>query len=197
MYSSEHTKKIDAMDTLTKTIQSCVNCELTQSRKKTVVGAGNLDSKIVLIGEAPGRKEDESGLPFVGSAGKLLDEILSVSHLSRDSVFIGNILKCRPPKNRRPKKREVEKCMGYLMRQLEIIQPEIIAPMGNSALSYFQTQYGLEKQVIGDVHGNIYCAEASWGKTKIMPLYHPAAAIYRRNLLGELEKDMKKLGKMI
>jgi DNA polymerase len=170
-----------------------MNCELAQTRSKVVIGAGNLDSKIVLIGEAPGRKEDESGLPFVGSAGKLLDNLLNEVGLVRDNIFIGNILKCRPPKNRRPKKSEVRQCDNYLMRQLEVISPEVIAPMGNSALSYFQEKFGLEKQVIGNVHGEVINVEAQWGKMKMIPLYHPAAAIYRRHLITELESDMKKI----
>jgi len=98
------------------------------------------------------------------------------------------------PKNRRPKKTEVKQCEEYLMEQLEVISPEIIAPMGNSALSYFQERLGLEKQAIGDVHGKVFEVDAPWGKVKMVPLYHPAAAIYRRHLLDELETDMKNIG---
>jgi DNA polymerase len=146
-----------------------------------------------LIGEAPGRKEDESGLPFVGTAGKVLDGLLESVGLRRKDIFIGNILKCKPPGNRRPKKVEIESCEGYLIRQLEIIKPRVIAPMGNCALSYFQSYYGFGKEIIGDAHGIVYEVETSWGKVKLIPLYHPAAAIYRRNLIGVLEKDIKKM----
>ena len=194
MYRSEDKKKIEEMNQITASIRSCMNCELAQTRTKVVIGAGTLDSRIALIGEAPGRKEDESGLPFVGSAGKLLDTLLSAAGLVRDDIFIGNILKCRPPKNRRPKKTEVRQCEEYLMKQLEVISPEIIAPMGNSSLSYFQEKLGLEKQVIGDIHGKVFEVETSWGNVKMVPLYHPAAAIYRRHLLFDLEKDMKTIG---
>ncbi len=197
MYRSEDRKKTEKMNEITASVRSCMNCELAQTRTKVVIGAGNLDSKIVLVGEAPGRKEDESGLPFVGSAGKLLDNLLASAGLVRDDVFIGNILKCRPPKNRRPKKTEVKACEGYLMKQLEVIKPVVIAHMGNSALSYFQERLGLEKQVIGDVHGEVFDVETSWGKVKMVPLYHPAAAIYRRHLLPELEEDIKKLGMLV
>ncbi len=194
MYRSDNKKKVEAMNNITASIRSCMDCELAQTRIKVVIGSGDLDSKIVLVGEAPGRKEDESGLPFVGSAGKLLDKLLASAGLVRDDIFIANILKCRPPKNRRPKKSEVKECEDYLMRQLETISPVIIAPMGNSSLSYFQDRLGLEKQVIGDVHGKVFDVEAPWGNVKMVPLYHPAAAIYRRHLLPELEKDMKKIG---
>lgn len=193
MYKSDDKNKIVRMNQITSSVRSCMNCELAQTRVKVVIGAGNLDSKLVLIGEAPGRKEDESGLPFVGSAGKLLDYLLNAVGLVREDVFIGNILKCRPPNNRRPKKSEVRQCEEYLMKQLEVISPEIIAPMGNSAWSYFQEQFGLDKQVIGNVHGKVFDVEAPWGKVKMIPLYHPAAAIYRRHLITELELDMKKI----
>ena len=196
MNRSEDRAKTESMNQITAQVRSCTHCELSQTRTKVVMGAGTLDAKIVLVGEAPGRKEDESGLPFVGSAGKLLDSLLAATGLARDDVFIGNIIKCRPPKNRRPKKSEVAQCEGYMMEQLEIIKPQVIAPMGNSSLSYFQERFGLEKQVIGDVHGRVFEIDAPWGKNKMFPLYHPAAAIYRRHLLGELKEDMKKLGKL-
>ena len=193
MYTSKSKAKIEKMNHITSEARSCLRCELGEHRKNVVVGSGSLDANIVLVGEAPGRKEDESGLPFVGSAGKLLDNLLASAGLDREEIFIGNILKCRPPGNRRPKKTEIESCNEYLIRQLEIIKPKVIAPMGNSALSFFQSLYGLEEIVIGDAHGKLYEIDASWGKVNLIPLYHPAAAIYRRNLLGELEEDMKKL----
>ena len=193
MYTSKKKNRTEQMNQITSEARSCLECALGEHRNNVVLGSGSLDAGIVLVGEAPGRKEDESGLPFVGSAGKLLDGLLESSGLSRKDIFIGNILKCRPPGNRRPKKAEVAACEGFLARQLEIIKPKVIAPMGNSALSYFQTIYGLEEIVIGDAHGKVYEVETSWGKTKLVPLYHPAAAIYRRHLLGDLEKDMKKV----
>lgn len=193
MYTSKKKNKTELMNKITSEARSCLECALGEHRNNVVLGAGNLDAGIVLVGEAPGRKEDESGLPFVGSAGKLLDSLLESSGLSRKDIFIGNILKCRPPGNRRPKKAEVAACEGFLARQLEIIKPKIIAPMGNSALAYFQSIYGLEEMVIGDAHGRVFEVETSWGTVKLVPLYHPAAAIYRRHLLGDLEKDMKKV----
>ena len=196
MYTSKKKSKTEQMNQITSEARSCLNCALGDHRKNVVIGSGSLDASIVLVGEAPGRKEDESGLPFVGSAGKLLDGLLESSGLSREDIFIGNILKCRPPGNRRPKKAEVGTCEGYLTRQLEIIKPKVIAPMGNSALAYFQSKYGLGDEVIGDAHGKVFEVETSWGKVQLVPLYHPAAAIYRRQLLGDLEKDMKRVAKL-
>ncbi|MFW6109432.1 MAG: uracil-DNA glycosylase family protein [archaeon] len=189
-------KKKKKMDETKKEIQTCRECSLGDTRENIVVGSGSLDARIVLIGEAPGRKEDETGLPFVGQAGKLLDEILENAGLNREDVFIGNILKCRPPDNRRPKKVEVESCESYLIRQLEIIEPSVIAPMGNSSVTYFQKRYGLKNQSIGEVHGEVYLIKTSWENVKLIPLYHPAAAIYRRNLLDTLKEDIKKIAEL-
>jgi DNA polymerase len=193
MYTSREKNKTQRMNQITSEARSCLKCALGENRKNIVVGSGSLDAEIVLIGEAPGKKEDESGFPFVGSAGKLLDELLKSSNLKRNEIFIGNVLKCRPPGNRKPKKGEITACEQYLLRQLEIIKPKVIAPMGNSALSYFQLKYNLGEEVIGDVHGRVFDIETSWGRVKLIPLYHPAAAIYRRQLLNDLENDMRKL----
>jgi len=137
-------------------INQCKKCELSLSRLNTVPGEGSIDVKVVLVGEAPGKKEDELGRPFVGRAGLLLDSLLDGVGLQRNEIYILNILKCRPPKNRRPKKAEIESCEDYLMGQLEVLNPRVVAPMGNSSLSYFQRKYGLEKAVIGDVHGKSF-----------------------------------------
>jgi DNA polymerase len=181
------------MDALREKAQSCTRCRLCESRTNAVFGSGCLDAEVVLVGEAPGRTEDELGLPFVGRAGKLLDELLGKAGLSRDDVFITNVVKCRPPNNRRPKKGEVDACERFIAEQLEIIRPRIVAPMGNSSISYFFEKHGLGKAVVGDVHGLEYEIEASWGVFKLVPLYHPAAAIYNRRLVDELERDMKRL----
>jgi DNA polymerase len=161
------------------------------------MGEGDLDSRVVFVGEAPGRREDETGHPFVGSAGKLLDRLLAWANLRRGGVFITNVVRCRPPRNRRPKREEVEACSRHLERLLEIIRPEVIAPMGNSAIEHIFESFGIEKSVIGDTHGKLYRVEAPWGNVVLYPLYHPAAAIYNRKLLGELEKDMVGLSKLL
>ena len=178
-------------------VATCRRCGLCEGAKNRVNGEGNLDSRVVFVGEAPGRREDESGRPFVGSAGKLLDRLLAEAGLSRRSVFISNVVRCRPPGNRKPKGAEVEACSGHLERLLGIIEPRVIAPMGNSAVEYVFARYGLGEAVIGGVHGKPLRAEASWDGVTVFPLYHPAAAIYNRGLLDELEADMAALAGLL
>ncbi len=181
------------MERVVKEVASCRQCGLCESRKNPVPGKGDLDSPVVFLGEAPGRKEDEQGEPFVGSAGKRLDTLLDRIGLQRGDVYITNILKCRPPKNRRPKSGEVGACAIHLEEQLGIIEPMIIAPMGNSAMGYIMRRYGLKRESIGRVHGRVFQAEAQWGRTTIFPLYHPAAALYNQKLYENLGEDFDTL----
>ena len=196
MYHSVDEAKTTRMDTLRDKVKSCTCCALWESRINTVVGSGSLDAEIVLVGEAPGRTEDELGFPFVGRAGKLLDDVLESAGLSRDDVFIMNLVKCRPPNNRKPKKVEINSCEPYLVEQLEIIKPRVVAPMGNSPLSYFFLRYELGKTDIGKLHGGPNQVTTKWGKMILFPLYHPAAAIYNRKLKDVLEKDLERLAKL-
>ncbi len=193
MYHSTDEAKTRRMDAVRDRARVCVRCGLWESRTNAVVGSGSLDTGIVLVGEAPGRTEDERGLPFVGRAGKMLDEALGKDGLSRDDLFIMNLVKCRPPNNRRPKRSEIGSCEPHLVEQLEIIEPRVIAPMGNSPLGYFFHRYGLGRAVIGDVHGEAFLVDERWGRVTVFPLYHPAAAIYNRGLTEVLEDDMKRL----
>jgi len=181
------------MDALREEITGCDRCELCLGASRKVIGGGDLDAAVVLVGEAPGRKEDEEGRPFVGSAGKLLDRVLRDAGLTREGVYITNVVDCRPPKNRKPKRTEVEACSGHLERLLEIIRPRVVAPMGNSAIEYFFRKLGLKRVSIGDAHGKPLRVRFTWGDAVLFPLYHPAAAIYNRRLLGELEYDIAAL----
>lgn len=176
---------------------SCDRCTLCNQAKNKVFGEGKIDSPLVLIGEAPGRNEDEQGKPFVGYAGRLLDELLGKNGLTREKIFITNIIRCRPPKNRRPLKTEVEACSSHLNELLNIIKPKIIAPMGNSAINYFFNKMGLERKEIGEIHGVPINANLSFGEIIIFPLYHPAAAIYNRKLFSTLKEDFKKMVKIL
>jgi DNA polymerase len=178
-------------------VAKCRACGLCEGAKNRVNGEGDLNSHVVFVGEAPGRREDESGRPFVGSAGKLLNRLLAGAGLSRENVFISNVVRCRPPENRKPKGSEVEACSGHLDRLLGIIEPRVVAPMGNSAVEYIFDKYGLGEAVIGDAHGKQQKAKTQWGEIIVYPLYHPAAAIYNRKLLGELEEDMKRLAALL
>jgi uracil-DNA glycosylase len=193
MFTSVDTIKLERMRVLKERQDRCTTCNLSSSRGRAVAGSGSLDAAIVFVGEAPGRKEDELGLPFVGSAGKLLDRLLEASGLCREEVFVTNIVKCRPPGNRRPKRSEVDACVPYLEEQLDIIRPRVIAPMGNSSLRYFLARYGLQAASIGEIHGVPMFVHEHWGGVTLIPLYHPAAAIYNRKLLRDLEDDMVRL----
>src|SRR5215831_19127106 len=170
-------------------IMSCTNCELHKSRKNAVPGDGPADAKIMFIGEGPGQNEDEQGHPFVGAAGKLLTELLESVGLKRSEVFITNIVKCRPPNNRAPRKPEVEACNSYLETQMRLIRPEIICALGTPAIT---TLLG-EEYSATRAHGKA----VSKGTYTILPMYHPAAALYDSSLKEVLAADFKTLKKML
>jgi DNA polymerase len=196
MICSENSSRKEAMNQVAKDIRECDKCGVSKDCTNKVIGEGNLASNLVFIGEAPGKNEDETGRPFVGTAGSLLDDLLEESNIDRRDIYITNILKCRPPGNRKPRRAEIEECLGHLDDQLNIIKPKVIAPMGNVATRVFFDIYDIEKSSIGAVHGKVYHIETKWGKAKLVPLYHPAAAIYNRNLKPELVKDLRKVSKL-
>jgi DNA polymerase len=179
------------MNNVADAVRVCERCRLHEGRLNAVPGEGDLDSKVVLVGEAPGRKEDESGRPFVGSAGKLLDAAFERVGLTRSQVYISNIVKCRPPGNRRPRSDEVATCTRFIDEQLRILTPLVVAPMGNSALRQVFGLFGLGRAVIGEVHGKPLNVFFSWGEGVVFPLYHPAAILYNRGLESELHADLE------
>lgn len=166
--------------------------ELAEQATQLVMGDGNLDAEIVLIGEAPGKKEDESGLPFVGASGKFLNEMLAQAGLVRDDVYITNVVKYRPPNNRDPKLAEKKAFMPYLLKQLEIIQPKVVITLGRHSMEYF-----LPGAVIGDVHGQPHDVEIDDVKWTVIPLYHPAAALYNGSLRQTLIEDFMRVPQII
>lgn len=178
-------------------VLSCRRCRLCKDRKNPVVGTGNLDSPLLLVGEAPGRKEDEQGEPFVGSAGKLLDRILERVGFEREEIYITNVVKCRPPGNRRPRSDEMEECSQHLDRMLEIITPRVIAPMGNSSAGFLMKKFDLRRGSIGEMHGKHFPVDASWGKIILFPLHHPAAALYNKKLENVMLKDFASLKRLL
>ena len=190
------TKKQEMQKT-TNLVINCRKCSLWKTRNHPVVGDGSLDAKIMFIGEAPGRNEDLQGKPFVGKAGKILDELLESINLKREDVYIGNILKCRPPNNRNPMKSEIETCTGYLDRQLEIIQPKVICPLGNFACSFIFEKFGLKTEKISGLHGRIFQTNTLFGKITIIPLFHPAVATYNPNTKTVLLEDFQIVKKTI
>ena len=176
-------------------VSKCKKCNLWKTRSNPVFGEGYIKAKIMFIGEAPGKNEDKQGRPFVGKAGKILDELLHTVKLERKQVYICNILKCRPPKNRNPKVKEIEKCTLYLDYQISRIKPLIIATLGNFASSYIMEKFGLQKEKIGNIHGKLFHIKKRDFNTTLIPLYHPAAAIYNPNKKGVLIKDFKSINK--
>jgi DNA polymerase len=167
--------------TIRSQIMGCTKCELHKSRKNAVPGEGPTDAKIMFVGEGPGQNEDDQGRPFVGAAGKLLTELLESIGLSRSEVFITNIVKCRPPGNRAPRKHEIEACNPYLMSQIRLIKPRIVCALGTPAIA---TLLGDEFSATR-VHGR----PMSKGDVTILPMYHPAAALYDASLKGTLASD--------
>lgn len=165
-------------------VSKCQDCPLHLSRIKAVPGEGPENSKILFIGEGPGFHENQQGRPFVGQAGKFLDELLSVSGLKRETVFITNIVKCRPPGNRDPQPQELEACAKYLDRQIEIINPEIIVTLGRFSMAKF---FGQVK--ISQIHGNMKKIAGKY----VVAMYHPAAALHQPALKNTLLDDFAKL----
>ncbi len=187
------TKEKALIDLYRSILNSKNCCKLALSRTKLVPGEGNPDAKIMFIGEAPGKNEDEQGKPFVGAAGKLLGELLNKIGLQREDVFIANVLKCRPPNNRDPLPEEASACLPWLQKQVEIIDPSLIIPLGRHAMERF-----LPGMKISAVRGKILRRNVSGlGYRVFMPTYHPAAVLYHREWLGLLEEDFKKIPKIL
>ncbi len=166
--------------------------DLAKTATNLVMGDGNIDADIVLIGEAPGKKEDETGLPFVGAAGKFLDEMLATAGMKRSHVYITNIVKYRPPNNRDPFPEEKKAFLPFLVRQLNIIRPKIVVTLGRHSMEYF-----LPDNKISTIHGQPTQIALSDRSIVIVPLYHPAAALYNGSLRATLIEDFIKLPKII
>ncbi|MEO0096343.1 MAG: type-4 uracil-DNA glycosylase [candidate division WOR-3 bacterium] len=186
---------MDSLEKIIAEIVVCNKCPLHRTRTNPVHGEGNPSAKIMFIGEAPGANEDRTGRPFCGDAGRILDELLAIANLKREEVFIGNILKCRPPNNRDPKPDEIKACTLFLERQIEIIKPKIICTLGNYATAFILEKFGLKERIqgISRIHGKIFEADSIYGRIKIIPLYHPAVAVYNINMKKVLENDFKVL----
>ena len=166
-------------------IGDCRRCALGDTRTTLVFGVGNPHARVVLIGEAPGRNEDLKGEPFVGAAGKLLNELLTEAGLAREDVYIANVLKCRPPGNRDPEPAEIETCTPFLREQVRVIAPKVLVTLGN-----FATKFVLKTDVgITRLHGRAQTA----GRFQVLPVYHPAAAIHDPNKRDDLFADFARL----
>ncbi len=163
----------------------CHRCPLGETRTTLVFGVGDPDAELMFIGEAPGKQEDLKGEPFVGAAGRLLDELLEGIGLERGDVYIANVLKCRPPGNRDPRPEEIEACTPYLREQVRLIDPVVIATLGNFAARFMlDTNAGITK-----LRGRLFRSDGR----QVVPVYHPAAALYTPAKKGDLEEDFRRL----
>lgn len=191
---------------ISQEVRECTRCLLSRTRTKSVPGEGSPVAQVMFVGEGPGEMEDVEGRPFVGRAGKLLSELLASIKLDRGSVYITNVVKCRPTtrslteaeavegiRDRKPTNEEIAGCTPYLEAQIRIIQPKIICPLGDTASQFILGKYGLRPRNISQVHGRIYSADG----VKIIPMYHPAAALYTAKLKAVLEKDFRKLAGLL
>jgi len=179
--------------TLEEKIKACRKCHLRDTCLSVVPGEGDINADIMFIGEGPGENEDKQGRPFVGAAGKFLEEMLSMIGKKREEVFITNVLKCRPPGNRDPLPEEVEACWPWLLEQIKIIKPKLIVLLGRHAMERF-----LPNQKISRIHGTaVRCEIPEVGKQVFYVLYHPAAALYQGSLREILINDFKKIPKVV
>jgi len=159
-------------------IAACTRCSLHETRTNTVPGEGDICARIMFIGEAPGKNEDEQGIPFIGRAGKIFDQLLESIGLTREQIYLCNILKCRPPGNRNPLSTEIAACIGSLDLQIKLINPEVIGTLGNFSTTYIFEKFSMPLVKISSVAGRVINVDTPFGKKKIVPLFHPAVATY-------------------
>lgn len=172
----------DSLGRIAAEVRSCRKCPLWKSRTNAVPGSGLPNASLMLVGEAPGRKEDEAGLPFVGSAGKILDSVLKRAGIRRQDLFITNVVKCRPPGNRRPTELEAKTCHPYLRRQMDLVSPELVFLLGTTAVKQF-----LPEEKLSTIRGRVRDRNGQ----KFLPTYHPAALIYNPRLRRAMASDLK------
>ena len=176
------------MQKVAEEVTGCTLCELSRSRTHAVPGEGNIHTRIMFIGEGPGWHEDQQGRPFVGNAGKFLNELLAKAGLEREDVFITNVVKCRPPGNRDPLPDEIAACSTYLERQLKAIDPDVVVTLGRFSMAKF-----FPGERISRIHGQA----KKIGRRLVVPMYHPAAALHQAALRGAIEDDFTKLPKLL
>tara|TARA_A100001037_G_C15128601_1_gene627581 strand:- start:1451 stop:2071 length:621 start_codon:yes stop_codon:yes gene_type:complete len=174
----------DTLEVIDEKIRTCEMCTLASTRNNAVPGSGNVNANIMFIGEGPGKHEDENGLPFVGAAGKFLDELLQGIDLLRSDVYITNIVKCRPPQNRDPNPKEIASCNPYLERQIDFINPTVIVTLGRFSMARW-----FPGARISDIHG----VPKRFGSRVVVPMFHPAAALYNPSKRPVIHEDFSRL----
>ena len=186
-------ERVDDLQAYAESVAACTRCRLAQGRTQVVFGAGSPRAELMFVGEAPGFHEDKQGLPFVGQAGKLLEKLLAGIGLQRTDVYIANVLKCRPPGNRDPQPDEIEACESHLFRQIELIEPTVVATLGNFATKLLSGRpLGITR-----VHGQEQQATLGGRSVTLYPLYHPAAALYTPAMLKVLESDFARIPELL
>jgi uracil-DNA glycosylase len=186
-------KRREGLVELYHELSDCRKCPLADTRTTVVFGTGNADADLMFVGEAPGFHEDQQGKPFVGQAGKLLDRLLEEIGLSRDQVFIANVLKCRPPGNRDPQPLEIDACKGHLWQQVELIEPKVVCTLGNFATKLLSGS----PQGITKVRGVPQAHELGGQSVFLYPIFHPAAALYTPAMLEQLRADFARLPQLL
>ncbi len=181
-------KTVIALNQIGAEVRVCTLCELSKSRTHAVPGEGDPNARIMLIGEGPGYHEDQQGRPFIGASGKFLEELLGLAGLTRQDVFIGNVVKCRPPGNRDPLPDEISACSGYLDRQIEAINPDVIVTLGRFSMARW-----FSGERISRIHGQ----PRKVGHRLIVPMFHPAAALHQGSIRPQIEDDFRKLPKFL
>jgi len=182
--------RYSSWDPLIRDILSCTRCRLHLSRRNAVPGSGRRDAELLLIGEAPGATEDELGLPFVGAAGKLLEGVLGELGVSREDVYITNVVKCRPPNNRQPERDEVEACSPYLESQILLIRPRVVVALGAVAGEWVSSRMGIKWLGVTRMRGRIYRGALLGLEVAFVPTYHPAAVLRNRGSLEDFRRDL-------
>ena len=185
--------RADELRAFAEVVAGCTKCPLAGTRTQVVFGSGNPNADLMFVGEAPGFHEDKQGVPFVGAAGKLLDQLLAGIGLTRPDVFVANVLKCRPPGNRDPLPEEIEACESHLWRQIELIQPRVVATLGNFATKLLSGR----PTGITRVHGQEQETTLGGRRVLLYPIYHPAAALYTPRMLEVLKSDFVRLPELL
>lgn len=163
---------------LRQQIATCQRCALHETRTNTVPGEGDVNANIMFIGEAPGKNEDEQGVPFIGRAGNIFNRLLESVGMTRDDIYLCNIIKCRPPDNRNPQAGEIKACAGSLDIQIQVVDPLVIGTLGNFSTMYVLEKFGVPLQKISQLAGHVIDVDTAFGPKKILPLFHPAVATY-------------------
>jgi uracil-DNA glycosylase len=190
---------LQIQEEITSLVESPLYGERVKNSSFPVIGDGSLEAKIMIIGEAPGKNEANTGIPFCGASGKILDQLLEHISIPRQKIYITNVVKDRPPKNRNPNREEISIYSPFLDRQISIIMPRIIIPLGKFSMEYILTKYGFADEItkISGIRGRVFKVKLPYGEVSIVPMFHPAVGVYNRTKIPMLKKDMEIIKSLI